>query len=373
MALNVKSSIEVNTQTAEASLNRVVARFGNLATVTEHTKNKIDILAHSTQALTGILTALSKVKGVANNFIQTADAINTMNARLKLTTTSTAHFTALRAEIDKIAKSTYSSSNTISNLFINLNQSLNEMGLSQKNALEMSETLSKALKAGGASAVDAERAIVQFSQALSTGKLQGQDFKAMIQAAPSLLKNMADGLGVTTGELRAMATEGKLTNEKLVEAFTNMKASVDETFEKMPLSVADATQLMNNSIGGLIEYLNIAMSATGSMGDSITYWANALERATPNISAFVNEVVGVFAEAVLGLEGICKSFVLAGLDVLWLLNHLNVVNGVEIDKWIDSKRAEYSLEAVASKIEDVRAKTKRKQVQKVFGDQYSRR
>ena len=47
----------------------------------------------------------------------------------------------------------------------------------------MSETLSKALKVGGASAVDAERAITQFSQALSTGKLQGQDFKAMIQAA----------------------------------------------------------------------------------------------------------------------------------------------------------------------------------------------
>ena len=47
----------------------------------------------------------------------------------------------------------------------------------------MSETLSKALKVGGASAALAERAITQFSQALSTGKLQGQDFKAMIGAA----------------------------------------------------------------------------------------------------------------------------------------------------------------------------------------------
>lgn len=357
MALNVRSSIEVNTQTAEASLNRVVARFGNLAAVTEHTKNKIDILAHSFQALSLAYQGFNKARDITSEFLKTADAINTMNARLKLTTTSTEHFTALRAEIDKIAKSTYSSSDTISNLFINLNQSLNEMGLSQKNALEMSETLSKALKAGGASAVDAERAIVQFSQALSTGKLQGQDFKAMIQAAPSLLKNMADGLGVTTGELRAMATEGKLTNDKLVEAFSNMKASVDETFEKMPLSVADATQLMSNSIGGLIEYLNIAMSATGSMSETIKYWANALEQATPTISVFVNEVVGIFAEAVLGLEGICKSFVLAGLDVLWLLNQLNVVNGVEVDKWIDTKRAEYSLEQVAQKIEDVRAKT----------------
>lgn len=368
MSLNVKSSVEVNTQNAQASINNLtnaLNKFNEQGNRTSEALNKIanntnkfiDKAAHLSQAVAGIWGGLGKVKEWSNEFIKTADAINTMNARLKLTTTSMAHFTALRAEIDKIAKSTYSSSDTISNLFINLNQSLNEMGLSQKNALEMSETLSKALKAGGASAVDAERAIVQFSQALSTGKLQGQDFKAMIQAAPSLLKNMADGLGVTTGELRAMATEGKLTNEKLVEAFTNMKASVDETFEKMPLSVADATQLMSNSIGGLIEYLNIAMSATGSMSETIKYWANALEQATPTISVFVNEVVGVFAEAVLGLEGICKSFVLAGLDVLWLLNQLNVVNGVEVDKWIDTKRAEYSLEQVAQKIEDVRAKT----------------
>lgn len=368
MSLNVKSSVEVNTQNAQASINNLtnaLNKFNEQGNRTSEALNKIanntnkfiDKAAHLSQAVAGIWGGLGKVKEWSNEFIKTADAINTMNARLKLTTTSTEHFTALRAEIDKIAKSTYSSSDTISNLFINLNQSLNEMGLSQKNALEMSETLSKALKAGGASAVDAERAITQFSQALSTGKLQGQDFKAMIQAAPSLLKNMADGLGVTTGELRAMATEGKLTNEKLVEAFTNMKASVDETFEKMPLSVADATQLMNNSIGGLIEYLNIAMSATGSMSETIKYWANALEQATPTISVFVNEVVGIFAEAVLGLEGICKSFVLAGLDVLWLLNQLNVVNGVEVDKWIDTKRAEYSLEQVAQKIEDVRAKT----------------
>ncbi|MDY5383846.1 MAG: tape measure protein [Campylobacter sp.] len=324
-------------------------------------KNTKGVVTDLAQIGAGSISIFKEIKGIfgsaAQSFTQTADAINTMNARLAQSTKSTAHFTALRAGIDKIAKSTYSSSESISNLFINVNQSLSEMGLSQKNALEMSETLSKALRVGGASAVDAERAITQFSQALSTGKLQGQDFKAMIGAAPILLKNMADALGVTTGELRTMASEGQLTNEKLVEAFSNMKDSVDNAFSKMPVSVADATQLMSNSINGLIENLNIAMSATGSMSYIIQYWANMLERATPTISAFVNEVIGVFAQALLGLEGICKSFVLAGLDVLWLLNHLNVVNGVEIDKWIDSKRAEYSLEAVASKIEDVRAKT----------------
>lgn len=179
-----------------------------------------------------------------------------MNARLKLTTTSTAHFEALKNSINEIARATYSSTESISNLFINLNQSLSEMGLSQKQALEMSETLSQALKVGGASAVDAQRAIVQFNQALSIGRLQGQDFKAMIQAAPYLLKNMADALGVTTGELRGMATAGELTNEKLVAAFAGMKDKIAKEFKEIPPNAESAMTNLQTSINGVIESIN---------------------------------------------------------------------------------------------------------------------
>lgn len=163
-----------------------------LKDIAKNTNKLTDRLAHSAQAFVGWKDIIKNTfGGTIQDILKTADAINTMNAKLKLTTTSTAHFEALKKSIDGIARATSSSTESISNLFINLNQSLSEMGLSGKQALEMSETLSKALKVGGASAIDAERAITQFSQALSTGKLQGQDFKAMIQAAPSLLKNMA--------------------------------------------------------------------------------------------------------------------------------------------------------------------------------------
>lgn len=97
-------------------------------------------LAHLSQAASGLKGAFDIFKGYASDFIKTADAINTMNARLKQTTTSAGHFTALRAEIGKIAKSTYSSSESIANLFINLNQGLSEMGLSGKQALKMAKS-----------------------------------------------------------------------------------------------------------------------------------------------------------------------------------------------------------------------------------------
>ena len=285
MALNVKSSIEVNTQTAEASLNRVVARFGNLATVTEHTKNKIDILAHSTQALTGILTTLSKVKGVANNFIQTADAINTMNARLKLTTTSTAHFEALKKSIDGIAKSTYASSDSISNLFIGLNSSLKSLGVSQNEVLKFSETITQAFKVSGASAVDTERALVQLNQAFSMGALRGQEYNSIVSAAPALLDYMADALGVAREKLTDMAKNGGISAQLMIEAFGNMRDSVAKDFVQLPLSVENATQSLTNSFSSLIEQINSDLKITDTLASSIESFSEILENNKEAISS----------------------------------------------------------------------------------------
>lgn len=172
MALNVRSSIEVNTQTAEASLNRVVARFGNLATVTEQTKNKIDILAHSFQAFSLAYQGLNKIKDVSSSFIQIADSANLLNARLKLSTDSIKSFENASKGLYNIAQNTANSVESVSNLFITLNRSFAELGYSQEKALEVTSTLSTALKAGGADAQGAAGAIKQFSDALAVGVLR---------------------------------------------------------------------------------------------------------------------------------------------------------------------------------------------------------
>ena len=136
MSLNVRSSIEVNTSNAEASINNLRRTFERFNNQTAASARGLDNLAHALQAgaiaFNGIKNTFNAFSGLAGTFTQTADAINTMNARLAQSTKSIAHFTALRAEIDKIAKSTYSNSQSISNLFINVNQSLSEMGLNKK-------------------------------------------------------------------------------------------------------------------------------------------------------------------------------------------------------------------------------------------------
>ena len=194
MSLNVKSSVEVNTNNAQASINNLTQalnRFNEqgrttseqLTRIANNTNTLIDKSAHLAQAINGWVEIGKRIKDFGNSFIQIADSANLLNARLKLSTDGIKNFENASKALYSIAQNTANSVDSVSNLFITLNRTFAELGYSQEKALEVTSTLSTALKAGGADAVDAERAITQFSQALSTGKLQGQDFKAMIGAA----------------------------------------------------------------------------------------------------------------------------------------------------------------------------------------------
>lgn len=206
--MSLKTEIRANTKQAEAAfkkfsealaqVNKQGEKMGDtLSSINNHTKltnqtiEKIakntntwtDKLAHSAQAINGWVEIGKRIKDFGNSFIQIADSVNLLNARLKLSTDGIKNFENASKALYSIAQNTANSVESVSNLFITLNRSFAELGYNQEKTLEVVSTLSTALKAGGADAVGAAGAIKQFSDALSTGKLQGQDFKAMIQAA----------------------------------------------------------------------------------------------------------------------------------------------------------------------------------------------
>lgn len=297
MSLNVKSNVEVNTQNAQASIENLNKKFGAFNSTlekfgskyTKDAKNGIDILAHSLQttaiAFNGIKNTFNALNDLTSSFIKTADAINTMNARLKLTTTSTAHFEALKKSIDGIAKSTYASSDSISNLFIGLNSSLKSLGVSQNEVLKFSETITQAFKVSGASAVDTERALVQLNQAFSMGALRGQEYNSIVSAAPALLDYMADALGVAREKLTDMAKNGGISAQLMIEAFGNMRDSVAKDFAQLPLSVENATQSLTNSFSSLIEQINSDLKVTDTLASSIQTFSEILENNKEAISS----------------------------------------------------------------------------------------
>ena len=125
-------------------------------------------------------------------------------------------------------------------VFTRLNQSLMQMGGNQEDTLRITELLGKAIKVSGASAEEAKSAMLQFGQALGSGKLQGDEFHSLMENAPYLMKQLAAGIGVPIGALKNLSTQGKLTADVVVNALSKSAGQIESDFSKFPQTVGGA-------------------------------------------------------------------------------------------------------------------------------------
>lgn len=318
MSLNVRSSVEVNTSNAQASINNLTNALNKfneqgrntsnqLSQIAKNTNTFIDKMAHSAQALNGWWDILNGTVGnTAQSFIQIADSANLLNARLKLSTDGIKNFENASKALYSIAQNTANSVDSVSNLFITLNRSFAELGYSQEKTLEVVSTFSQALKASGTASYNANIALKQLNDALAVGVLKGTDFKVLIQNAPALLGYLSDALGITAGELKTMASEGALTTEVLIKAFENMKEKVESDFKSLPSSVESASTQLKTATEDLIANINSQLGITDNLSASLASATKFIESHKESITA-LSASVASFAPHLIALIATFKT------------------------------------------------------------------
>ncbi|EPG39515.1 hypothetical protein F907_00818 [Acinetobacter colistiniresistens] len=171
-----------------------------------------------------------------------ADGYANLSARIQQTTKDSGDFNSAIAGVHQIALSTNSSLETTAELFTKLNTVSKDLGMSQQQALDLTKTVTQAIKLGGSSVQGAEAAVTQFIQAMQGGVLRGEEFNSMMENGYGLAEALARGLGVTTGELRKMAENGDLTSKVVIRSLQNQSQVIDEEYKKLPLTVEKALQ-----------------------------------------------------------------------------------------------------------------------------------
>src|SRR5690606_17759855 len=104
----------------------------------------------------------------------------------------------------------------------------------------------------GSSASEANSSVRQFSQAMASGVLRGDEFNSIMENSPRLARALADGLNVPVGALRKMAEEGELTSDRVVAAIESQSEVIEREFQKVPLTVSRATQKVRNALLKLV-------------------------------------------------------------------------------------------------------------------------
>jgi len=278
-------------------------------------------------AFQGKVTAVASAVGLlgaalaAVRVAKMADELRLLEVRVQVAAGGLKEGAAAMLELEAISKRTQTSIAANAEVFTRLNSAMKAMGGTQAQTLALTETLAQAIKVSGASAVEAKAAMLQFGQALGSGKLAGDELRSLMETAPYLMKQLADAIGVPVGSLKKLGEEGKLTADVVATALLKASKQIQEDFNKLPETFSGAlTQLENAALR--------ANKRLDEMSGASAVLAGVTRGLTDVVNQLVTEVSGLDkeAEAVGRNKAITSwsedtrvalSYLLDAADVLW--------------------------------------------------------
>lgn len=125
---------------------------------------------------------------------------------------------------------------------------IRDLGFGAETAAKMTSTLAMALKLGGATMAEQQSVLLQFSQALNKGKLDGDEFRSVMEAAPVIVELLSKRLKISKGEIIDWAGQGKLKVRDLVGALTDGGESIERIFKRMPQTIDESLSVLRNAV-----------------------------------------------------------------------------------------------------------------------------
>ncbi len=317
------------TEAGEARLQSLRNELaGTTNAVAQHNNAQSDLrgnlggVANAFGSLQGLLAAVGVSFG-AMEIIQIADDFKNLESRVRLATGAGVEFVNGFDGVKQIANETFTSIENTALLFASISRAGNELKMAQKDILQVTETINQSIKLSGGSAASASAAIVQLVQGLQSGVLRGEEFNSIMEQSPRLARALADGLGVTTGELRKLAGEGKLTSDVVLKAIQEQSAVINAEFETLPTTFANAVQVLKNNFMLLVGDMDKTLQSSSGLSQGIMDIADNLENIDPAIISALEQ----------GMSSLWEVAKTVGTTLLEIYNTfsdvLNIAGGID--------------------------------------------
>lgn len=222
--------------------------------------------------------AVSQVVDYGKRFLEAADAMSQMQARIERLTGSAAAATQTMQGLMRISSATGGSLQDTAKLWETLSTALRDTGATNGQIIQLTETLQKIGRIGGSSSEEMANALRQFGQSISSGTVRAEEFNSILEQMPELARQIAAGMGVSIGELRQLMLDGKLTAEDALNAIQKQTGSVNAEFEKLPRTLSQANTALTNSFLSMIDSVNQATGASSGLVAIIDSMTAALDR-----------------------------------------------------------------------------------------------
>ncbi|HHH0075033.1 TPA: tape measure protein, partial [Yersinia enterocolitica] len=280
----------------EMELGKLITSQQQVNSRLDQMEGKFDATAKSVDRAEKSMFSLSKVAGALTTALSVqqvasyAEAWTVLNNKLVNSIKTGETLADVNQRVFDIAQESRSSLDGIATLYSRMERAMRDAGVSGKELGQITTTISKAMTISGATAAESEGALVQLSQALASGVLRGQEFNSMSEQAPALMKGLSDSLGVSIGQLRAMAAEGKLTTDVLLTAFRDMAPTVEKEFANTMMTMSQSLTVANNNITQFV-------GSSTAVKSSVSVFNSAVVSLSENLDS-MSSIIGIVAAVV---------------------------------------------------------------------------
>lgn len=260
----------------------------------EQTDGKASAAAGGLGKIGSVLAGFASLS-FAKSMLDTADAMQSINAQVRQVVSSESEYLAVQRQLLDVANNTRASLESTANLYVSTSRALKDYGYTQQEILTFTEATNNAMAIGGVQAQQQAAALMQLSQALGSGVLQGDEFKSIAEAAPILLDTIAEYMGKSRAEIKKLGSEGQLTADVIFKAISAASEKFGEQAAKMPMTMGQALTVFSNNWQSMVSKLLNDSGAMSGIAAVIKLIADNLNLVVPIVAGFAVAVAAAVA------------------------------------------------------------------------------
>lgn len=239
--------IEMDVRGLLTAQQRVNQRLDLMERGFDKTSRSIDTTERSMSSLSRVAVALTAALSV-QQVAEYADACATVNNKLSNSLRPSEQLADVTERVFNITQQTRSSLDATASLYARLERATRQYGTSAGDLAKLTTIINQGFVVSGATAQEAENAIIQLSQGLASGALRCEEFNSVNEQGNRLIVALADSMGVSIGQMRNMAAQGKLTTDVVVNGLLSQGSVIGAEFANTTTTISQALQVAGNNI-----------------------------------------------------------------------------------------------------------------------------
>ena len=222
--------------------SRQVDNFNNRQEQAEHGANRVKSVWSKMGGVIKSALAAFSVKKI----VELADGMTTTRARLDLMNDGLQTTAELQDMIMESANRSRAAYSTTADAVAKMGIMAGDAFFSNEELIAFSELINKQFTIAGTSAAGIDAAMLQLTQAMSSGVLRGEELNSVFEQAPTIIQTIADYLGVPIGKIREMAAEGQITSTIVKNAMLASADEINAKFAAMPMTFSQVWTIAKN-------------------------------------------------------------------------------------------------------------------------------